>query len=152
MKYKESRQQATERAFQTALAEYQNSDNLTALLKFLAESLEEDTTDQMRRFWSKILSLLGLIALFAIFCDYSFEGTPEQRWAFSLIPLAFFWLATVPTASPLRPVIVQATTEVLLTPVVYSSEQKQLIVRITETTLTESSLRELCIRALDRSA
>ena len=47
--------------------------------------------------------------------------------------------------------MIQAITETLLTPVTYSPEQKQLIVRIMESTITESLLRETCAHALNRS-
>lgn len=148
--------QAMERAFQTALQKYQNSDDLTALLKFLAEALEEESLDQWRRLWAKILVVPCLAILFWLFSDFSFEDTLEQAVAFALLPFIGFFILTKPNTSPRYPLLVDAATETLLIPRNYSATQKALIARIVNATPGDHSaaqtLRETCAHALDRSA
>ena len=149
--------QAAERAFAAELQKHVERNDLTALLKFFAESLAEERAEQFRRFWTKVLALLCLAVLFVLFSDFSFKDSPEQAIAFALIPALGLYTVTRPNTTPRYPLLLRAATDVLLVPRSYAPEQKKLLVQIAQAVPGEETdaaelLRETCTKALERSA
>lgn len=149
--------QAAERAFAAELQKHVERDDLTALLKFFAESLAEERAEQFRRFWTKVLALLCLAVLFVLFSDFSFEDSLEQAIAFAVIPALWLYLVTRPNTTPRYQLLLRAATEVLLVPRSYAPEQKKLILQIGQTIPGEETdaaelLHKTCTKALERSA
>jgi hypothetical protein len=144
---REAEVKALQDAFWAEFREQQKNEDETVLLRFLAERLEADTSGLQRRFRESAIAMAGLVFLLI-----QFRETPYEQWAFVLIPLALAFV-TQRVGSPQRPAILEAATETLLTPVVYSPEQQVLIRRIADATFRgERTLKATCESALLRSA
>ncbi|MBB6052804.1 hypothetical protein [Armatimonas rosea] len=157
MRNADKKTQAVERAFAAELQKHVERDDLTALLTFFAASLAAERSEQFRRFWTKVLALLGLALLFALFSDFSFKDSLEQAIAFALIPALGLYTVTRPNSTPRYPLLLKAATNILLVPRSYTPEQKKRIVQIAQAvsgpeTDAAALLRETCTKVLQRSA
>lgn len=153
MKSHEAQQQASQRAFEAELQKYANNDDITPLLTFLAESLEEEVAEEKRRIGAKVVLVVLSLFIYYLLLDYSCDGIRTQ--AVVIILAVLYYALRQPNASPRYPLLINAATETLLLPRNYSATQKALIARIANGTPGDYSaaqtLQEACSHALDRS-
>lgn len=133
----------------TKVMEHLNNDDMTALLLYFAESLEQESNEQTQRIAAKVfLSLLALL-LFYVLLDYSSDGTRGRDMAILFVLLCF--ILKQPTASRKYFLLLESISQALQTPRNYTGEQKALIVRIAHLVQSTHPAHSACEQALERS-
>lgn len=128
MKSPNREEYALQQAIETKVVEHLNNNDMTALLLYFAESLEQESTEQTQRIGAKVFLSLLVLLLFYLLLDFSSDGTRGRDMAILFVLLCF--VLKQPTASRKYFLLLESVSQVLQNLRNYTGGQKALIIRI----------------------